>query len=195
MNYQNAMDIVLRCLLGWDSKKQFGKCGIFGIVKAWIRADEEQGRLTLHGHWLIWIKGFQLLRSLMQDGDEETRKAATEKYIDYINSIMSTSLCDFEVKIRHGCMSSDEEASSVLEEEPLQTLRDCRSKSLCADLMGRVMRCKKCKEAVSADDFLVMALNYFWRKQVGLSLPFAFQPICQLTRTSVHSGAVRPRRW
>lgn len=131
----------------------------------------------------------------MQDGDEETRKAATEKYIDYINSIMSTSLCDFEVKIRHGCMSSDEEASSVLEEEPLQTLRDCRSKSLCADLMGRVMRCKKCKEAVSADDFLVMALNYFWRKQVGLSLPFAFQPICQLTRTSVHSGAVRPRRW
>ncbi|EJK72421.1 hypothetical protein THAOC_06050, partial [Thalassiosira oceanica] len=94
MEYQNAMDIVLRCLLGWDSKKQSGRCGIFGMVEAWIRADEEQGRLTLHGHWLIWIRGFNRLRSLMQDSDKETRTAATRKHIDYINSIMSTSLGD-----------------------------------------------------------------------------------------------------
>ena len=99
MEYQNAMDIVLRCLLGWDSKKQSGRCGIFGMVEAWIRADEEQGRLTLHGHWLIWIRGFNRLRSLMQDRDRETRKAATRKYIDYINSIMSTSLGDFVMEL------------------------------------------------------------------------------------------------
>ena len=168
MEYQNAMDIVLRCLLGWDSKKQSGRCGIFGMVEAWIRADEEQGRLTLHGHWLIWIRGFNRLRSLMQDRDRETRKAATRKYIDYINSIMSTSLGDFEVMIRHDCMSVDGKASCVLKEEPLQVLRDCRSQSLCKDLGGRVMRCNQCKKAVSSDDVLTMALDYFWRKQVGL---------------------------
>ena len=115
----------------------------------------------------IWIRGFHRLRGLMKDSDKDTRDAATRKYINYINSIMSTSLGDFEVMIRHGCMSSDEEVSSVLKEESLQTLRDCRSKNMCNDLGGRVMRCNRCDKAVSSDDVLTMALDYYWRKQVS----------------------------
>ena len=50
LNYQAAMQSVCT-LLGWDftGKKQ-KKTGIFGKCFAFVRADEEQGRHTLHGH-------------------------------------------------------------------------------------------------------------------------------------------------
>ena len=32
--------------------------GLFGEVLAWCLATEEQGRKTLHGHFLIWVSGW-----------------------------------------------------------------------------------------------------------------------------------------
>ena len=48
------MQIVLECLLQWDSKTQraMGK-GVIGTVLAVAPADEEQARTTLHSHWQI----------------------------------------------------------------------------------------------------------------------------------------------
>jgi hypothetical protein len=49
--YQHLMQIVTKCLLGWDPKTQTGKIAIMGKLLAWAYADEEQGRKTLHSHW------------------------------------------------------------------------------------------------------------------------------------------------
>ena len=58
MEYHSTMEIVMECLFGWDKKKQKGKPGVFGTVEAFCEAIKEQGRGTLHGHFLIWIKNF-----------------------------------------------------------------------------------------------------------------------------------------
>ena len=38
------MQIALEILFGWHPGKQKGKRGLFGIMEAFCRADEEQGR-------------------------------------------------------------------------------------------------------------------------------------------------------
>ena len=50
--YESLMQIVIKCLLGWSTDDQVGEEGIFGVLEAWARSDEEQGRKTPHGHWL-----------------------------------------------------------------------------------------------------------------------------------------------
>ena len=57
--YESPMQIVIKCLLGWNLDEQVGEEGVFGILEAWARTDEEQGRKTPHGHWLAWIKKHQ----------------------------------------------------------------------------------------------------------------------------------------
>lgn len=42
---------------------------MFGRCKAYVRADEEQGRFTLHGDCLAWIEGFDEIRELLFDAD------------------------------------------------------------------------------------------------------------------------------
>ena len=48
--YQHLVQIIVKCLLQWDIKTKSGKPGVLGKVIAFARADEEQGRKTLHGH-------------------------------------------------------------------------------------------------------------------------------------------------
>ena len=72
MEYHSTMEIVMECLFGWDKKKQKGKPGVFGTVEAFCEAIEEQGRGTLHGHFLIWIKNFGLLRTLLHSKNKAT---------------------------------------------------------------------------------------------------------------------------
>ena len=69
------MQIVTEVLLQWDVKKQQSrtkKGGILGKLLAFVRADEEQGRKTLHSHWQIWVEKLnQKLRDQLFDKDEE----------------------------------------------------------------------------------------------------------------------------
>ena len=59
LEYQSVMQVVTEVLLQWDVKKQQSrteKGGILGKLLAFVRADEEQGRKTLHSHWQVWVK-------------------------------------------------------------------------------------------------------------------------------------------
>lgn len=51
------MKLVVKHVLGWDKKRNrpYKTGGTFGIVKAFLRVTEEQGRGTVHSHWLIWL--------------------------------------------------------------------------------------------------------------------------------------------
>jgi hypothetical protein len=59
-DFENILAITIEHLIGWDRKKQHnikGK-GIFGDIVAWTCAIEEQGRNTLHAHFLLWIENW-----------------------------------------------------------------------------------------------------------------------------------------
>ena len=54
------MKTIIEKVIGWDLKNKrpnMNKPGLFGIPEAFTHTTEEQGRRSLHGHFLIWIKG------------------------------------------------------------------------------------------------------------------------------------------
>ena len=76
--YQSAIQAVYE-LLGWDPVNNRHKgIGIFGECIANVRADEEQGRATLHAHILVWIKNFSEISSKLFHQDEEVRNSARD---------------------------------------------------------------------------------------------------------------------
>ena len=53
LDYQAAMQVVCEPF-AWDFKRSCNKgIGMYGKCIAFIRDDEEQGRVTLHGHCLV----------------------------------------------------------------------------------------------------------------------------------------------
>lgn len=57
LNKEKVVKLIIRHVLGWDTERNlpYQEGGYFGIIKAYVRVIEEQGRLTLHSHWLIWL--------------------------------------------------------------------------------------------------------------------------------------------
>jgi hypothetical protein len=57
LEFQSFMQILIEHMLKWDTntKTSTGK-EIPGTVRAFSRADEEQGRKTLHRHWQILVE-------------------------------------------------------------------------------------------------------------------------------------------
>ncbi len=61
LEFQSVMEFMWKHIVGWDEKEMCGRQGIFGEAIAACESDEEQGRKTLHSHWLVWIKDFKIL--------------------------------------------------------------------------------------------------------------------------------------
>ena len=77
--YHSAIEIVMEHLFGWDKKKQRGRPGILGTLQAFCEAIEEQGRGTLHGHFLIWVTNFDLLREMIHDKNKAVKESAKKR--------------------------------------------------------------------------------------------------------------------
>jgi hypothetical protein len=78
LEFQSVMQILSKIMLRWDIKTQSSKGkGILGTVLAFLGADEEQGRKTLHRHWQIWVQELnQTLQDCLFDTDATKRKDA-----------------------------------------------------------------------------------------------------------------------
>lgn len=77
LHFERIMDIIIEEIIGWCKEKglPYKRGGLFGVPKAWLRVIEEQSRLTLHTHILIWLYGHgdiegQLDSALKQDNEE-----------------------------------------------------------------------------------------------------------------------------
>lgn len=57
--------------------------GIFGVPKGYLRIVEEQSRLTLHAHFLIWLYGHENIERQLQDAstrDKEECQVTNESH-------------------------------------------------------------------------------------------------------------------
>ncbi len=79
--HERVVQIIIEEILGWDPvhRRPYDKGGIFGHVKAFFACNEEQCRLSLHSHWLIWLHGHDNFLERMND--EDNRKTL-EKYLE-----------------------------------------------------------------------------------------------------------------
>ena len=172
----------MECLFGWDKKKQQGRPGILGTLEAFCEAIEEQGRGTLHGHFLIWVKNFALLRRMLHDKRKAARESAKKEYIKYIDQVVSVRHGDFCLDVEHECKSGSpdsiyknrESETNDSQAAKHQPLRDARHNVKCRDIDGMVMQCKTCGAKERPTDVITSALNKLkrdLRSNVPVPLP------------------------
>ena len=87
--YERMLQVFLRVFLGCSATGKCGeKPGIFGYTKAYAGVTEEQARLSLHMHFLVWLHGFEFLTERLR------RPGALARLQAYLDKIM-TSTFDF----------------------------------------------------------------------------------------------------
>jgi AAA domain/Helitron helicase-like domain at N-terminus len=137
-NYEMLLNILLEEVIGWDKRGQrpTEKEGLFGMCEALCLALEEQGRKSLHGHMLLWIKHFSTLRKLMFFARrEEERNKAKDTVLHFHDRICTTKLFDTETpaanyslkkSFDHECsvkIVSNRELPVVVSNQSLRNLR------------------------------------------------------------------------
>ena len=165
LEYQNVKKIIIETLLQWDDKKEEAKgVGIVGTTKAFVPADEEQGRGTLHSHWQIWVEELnQKVRDILFDADPDKRARARKAFCTHIDEIMcATYGADFTVT--HVCTQGDNEnvktdlAGNIFQEREPKIIRNARHNKLSSEIGGNVMECPHCNKQVSTIDIVNSAL-------------------------------------
>mmetsp|Transcript_16303 Transcript_16303/g.26773 ORF Transcript_16303/g.26773 Transcript_16303/m.26773 type:complete len:201 (+) Transcript_16303:985-1587(+) len=150
--YQHLMHVITECLIGWNTKTQTGRMGVFGIPLAYSRTDEEQGRKTLHSHWQIWIKDFDRCRSALFHRESSNKKSARGAMVSYIDKVICASYgTDFVVT--HKCERTPakesiitQPMSEILQEaEDKNILRKAQHQDHCFDIRGRTW-CMLCRQ-------------------------------------------------
>ena len=61
LNFERCLKIAVEYVIGWDSDAgvPLKNRGVWGTPSGHLRIVEEQFRLTLHSHHLIWLHGHQ----------------------------------------------------------------------------------------------------------------------------------------
>ena len=73
--YKHICDAIVKHVFNGNIEEQRSNgTGIFGDLHAWILATEEQGRITLHGHWLLFVKGWKKTMKTLQAHNIESIK-------------------------------------------------------------------------------------------------------------------------
>jgi hypothetical protein len=144
--YQSAIQAVYE-LLGWDPVHNRSKgVGIFGLVDAIGRADEEQDRGTLHAHILVWLRNFAKLMKLVFHSDADTRESAREALRCFVDRHFNSSYeYEEDVEVVHEDCGESGTVEEMFSEADLQDLRDCRHRDLLHKLEGKILTCKHCK--------------------------------------------------
>ena len=112
MEFYSLIQIVIECLFQWDMNDHESKGkGIFGTTEAYGGAIEEQGRATLHIHFLIWVLSLQQLLRKLFNNDGSVNEEMRNKLTTYIKTIMSASYEVFEQEeeVKHEAVVTKED--------------------------------------------------------------------------------------
>jgi hypothetical protein len=106
LNFEFILDIVIREVIGWDVKKgePTEKPGLFGVCKAFGGAVEEQGRTSLHVHFIIWIEGFKDYLRTVSSSYTVERNVAERHITEVVDNSISTELFTFASRTEKGLL-------------------------------------------------------------------------------------------
>jgi hypothetical protein len=75
------MELVIKHLFNWDTATQTSKgIGLIGELLPWCLATEEQGRKSLHGHFLLFIKCWNRIMNILQGVKDQEHKLGIWTY-------------------------------------------------------------------------------------------------------------------
>ena len=121
--YQRMMELVIRHLFNWDTETQKSNgMGLFGIISAWCLATEEQGRKSLHGHYLLYVEDWNRVMNILQRRKDEVRAVGSWTFVSATHDAkaMLVNACSVQ-------LFSDFKVNEPLAEFPVFTHEDCRS--------------------------------------------------------------------
>jgi len=156
-DFENIIHITINDLLGWDTTKKINKpnTGIFGELDGYCYAVEEQGRKTLHAHFLIWLKGWtNVLDGL---GDVSQRDNYAEALKTYSYSIQSNILhkgreifCD----CGNSLMTNSRKCTD-------QDIRNLRCENIATSIGGgqAILMCINCNKNYSSNELATLAVD------------------------------------
>jgi hypothetical protein len=190
--YQRMMELVIKHLFNWDTATQTSKgVGLIGELLAWCLATEEQGRKSLHGHFLLFIKCWNRVMNILQGVNDQEHKLGIWTYQNaqreakemFANACCARLFSDFEITkpLSNFPVFSHEHCRSVrigkemrFSVKPVadQTLRDMRHKTLCHELDGRVASCVRCEKFFRINDVIQNALNSHLGKKNEIEFQF-----------------------
>ncbi|KAG7365108.1 hypothetical protein IV203_038311 [Nitzschia inconspicua] len=139
--------------------------GFFGDLDGWTYAVEEQGRKTLHAHFLLWIKGWGKLRSGLETakGHEEYVKQVSK----YADRVMCTRLHGFSSrlvpKVCHNDCSNTVERTEGYQKCTTQDLQKLQTKQGETSLGAKkILFCSVCKASLSSEDVTLQRLKQYY---------------------------------
>ena len=137
--FELMMDIVVGKIIGWDNP---GRRGMFGECLAFTQTVEEQGRLSLHAHFQIWIKEVNELRDKLFSSTGYIVACAKKELCKHVDRHISTKFISQDLDpmagtmkcfdiFPHDCTVADfrQRRHPILADD--QTLRNLRHKIAC----------------------------------------------------------------
>ena len=95
MYYEAVLEIVIRDVIGWDlnTEAPTRQPGLFGTPLAFSCATEEQGRKSLHGHFIIWLKDHHnVIRNIMRQEDDTDKRKVIAQATELHDLLITTNL-------------------------------------------------------------------------------------------------------
>ena len=173
--YMALMEVFIRDVLKWDvAKQEPSGMGLFGMTEAFTLATEEQGRRTLHGHFLIWIKGWnELLNTLMfQKCTKLQLKKAMANLKRFVRNAASVRIfsdlnpggllhCKSIYSHGNDCRTDRREGQKRYTAKPVSKLQfeEMRGNDTCRVHLGHIGTCPKCGHKFKYEDMLTRSLQ------------------------------------
>lgn len=154
-DFENILAITIHLFLGWDEKKNenIPEAGIFGDLNGWCYAVEEQGRKTLHSHFLLWVKNWDKVLDGL--GNMSKRDQYAEIMQTYAAKIMNAQLHSVE-NLDCSCGSSLKNHEKCSDQD-LRNLRSCEGTSSLGHAC--ILKCPNCCEAYTSEDLIMKNLD------------------------------------
>jgi len=163
-DFQQITQLVIKCILGWDQKNQisYPKGGAFGIRDAWNAAVEEQGRKTLHSHWLLYVKQWSSLLRGLYSKDQWKRSRSASKLRNYVDNIISTKLFGLEQNTaiqayQHKCAVLQPPLPNLCEIQDLRNLRFKHGET--SFKHDNILMCGECKKTFTSQELVANVVS------------------------------------
>jgi hypothetical protein len=110
------VQLLIKHLLRWSNEEN--KSGIFGKTAGYYGTVEQQGRMTLHLHMLVWIQGAwspQEIRNKLMSDDEDFKK-------ELINYLESCHIGEFQTGTMEDMEAQHKNVPGCVPDDPTQRL-------------------------------------------------------------------------
>jgi hypothetical protein len=159
LRYERCIDVFTRVLMGWDKKHQapMKAGGLFGVPIAFAGCTEEQWRLTLHLHLLLWSHGHDDMIDKLSKGGADALKS-------FAALLDKTTSCNLDLpaeddQVLHACPNEHCKGTIIADEQSMQQAMGNR-----VDPNPKILRCTLCPSHFGAQFLITNMFNKAYQR-------------------------------